>query len=39
MTGIRAQKQDAAFAVWLEGLKMKAVVKKEPLASVRRRHN
>lgn len=36
---IRAQKQDAAFAVWLEGLKMKAVVKKEPLASVRRRHN
>ncbi len=39
MTAIRAKKQDAAFAVWMEGLKMKAVVKKEPLASVRRRHN
>lgn len=26
---IRAQKEDAAFTAWLEGLKMKAVVKKE----------
>lgn len=29
MAGIRAQKEDAAFTVWLEGLKMKAIVKKE----------
>lgn len=29
MAAIRAQKEEAAFAVWLEGLKMKAIVKKE----------
>jgi parvulin-like peptidyl-prolyl isomerase len=27
---IRAKKEEKAFAVWLEGLKLKAVVKKEP---------
>lgn len=29
IAAMRAQKEDAAFTVWLEGLKMKAVVKKE----------
>jgi len=29
MTGILAQKKDAAFTVWLERLKIKAIVKKE----------
>ena len=29
MAGIRAQKEDAAFAVWLDALKLKAVIKKE----------
>jgi foldase protein PrsA len=29
IAGIRAQKEDAAFTAWLEGLKMKAIVKKE----------
>lgn len=29
MTAIRARKEDAAFTVWLEALKMKAVIKKE----------
>ena len=29
MAGIRAQKEDAAFTVWLAGLKAKAMVKKE----------
>jgi foldase protein PrsA len=29
MAAIRGKKEDAAFAVWLEGLKIKAVVKKE----------
>jgi len=29
IAGLRARKEDAAFAVWLEGLKAKAVVKKE----------
>ena len=29
-TAIRFKKEEAAFTVWLEGLKLKAVVKKEP---------
>lgn len=29
---VRAQKEETAFGVWLEGLKLKAVVKKEPQA-------
>ena len=39
LASVRAKKQDAAFTVWLEGLKVKAVVKKEPLSSIRRRRN
>ncbi|MEE9910533.1 MAG: peptidyl-prolyl cis-trans isomerase [Deltaproteobacteria bacterium] len=39
LAGIRAQKEDAAFTTWLEGLKMKAIIKKEPLTSSRRRHD
>ncbi len=35
MADIRAQKEDAAFTVWLEGLKIKAVVKKETHMSQR----
>lgn len=36
MADIRAQKEEAAFAVWLEGLKTKAVVKKEiPILSAK----
>lgn len=36
MAAIRAQKEEAAFAVWLKGLKMKAVVKKEtPILSAK----
>ena len=29
MAGIREQKEDAAFTAWLDGLKAKAIVKKE----------
>lgn len=36
MAAIRAQKEEAAFAVWLEGLKTKAIVKKEiPILSTK----
>ena len=36
MAAIRAHKEEAAFTVWLEGLKMKAIVKKEtPILSTK----
>ena len=37
IAAIRAQKEEAAFTAWLEGLKMKAIVKKEtPILSTKK---